>query len=45
MRRIRTERKVRSQREQRNPILPLDPRDPDVARAKQPVRHVLRDRP
>jgi len=35
MRRIRTEHKTRRVREDRTPILPIDPRDPDVVRAKQ----------
>jgi hypothetical protein len=35
MTQVKIERKVRAPREARNPILPLDPRDPAVARAKQ----------
>jgi hypothetical protein len=35
MRRTRIERKARPWREARNPILPLDPRDPDVSQAKR----------
>lgn len=36
MRQVRIERKSKVPREARNPILPLDPRDPDVMRAKSP---------
>jgi hypothetical protein len=32
---VRIQRKARAPREARNPILPLDPRDPDVVQAKQ----------
>jgi len=35
MRRIRVEKRVRRAAEDRNPVLPLDPRDPDVLRAKR----------
>jgi hypothetical protein len=35
MRRMRIHRKGRIPREERNPILPLDPRDADVGRAKR----------
>ena len=35
MHQVRIQRKVRAPRETRNPILSLDPRDPDVVRAKQ----------
>ncbi|HJP65171.1 MAG TPA: hypothetical protein VKA30_02575 [Actinomycetota bacterium] len=39
MRQTRIERKSKAPREARNPILSLDPRDPDVVRAKaQTVR-------
>jgi hypothetical protein len=34
MRRVRVELRKRSQ-EDRTPVLPMDPRDPDVVRAKQ----------
>ncbi|HEX9312388.1 MAG TPA: hypothetical protein VGA30_06130 [Actinomycetota bacterium] len=44
MKRTRIERKDRPIREERTPVLPLDPRDPDVARAKQRSRPTLRDR-
>jgi len=37
MRRVRIERKNRRAREDRDPVLPLDPRDPDVLRAKRTV--------
>jgi hypothetical protein len=35
MRQIRIERKPRRDRDDRTPPLPLDPRDPDVVRAKR----------
>ena len=35
MRQIRMEKKVRRAGEDRNPVLPLDPRDPDMLRAKR----------
>jgi hypothetical protein len=39
MERIRIQKRVRSQRfEPGGPVLPLDPRDPDVLRAKQALR-------
>jgi hypothetical protein len=41
MRQIRIERKPRRDRDDRTPPLPLDPRDPDVVRAKRLAeRHV-----
>jgi hypothetical protein len=44
MQRIRIEQKSRRHREDRDPVLPLDPRDPDVVRAKQMLRTDLKDR-
>jgi len=38
MRRIRVERKSARLRDDRNAVLPFDPRDPDVLRAKQRTR-------
>jgi hypothetical protein len=38
MHQVRIQRKVRAPRETRNPILSLDPRDPDVVRAKGAAR-------
>jgi hypothetical protein len=39
MERIRIQRKVRTHRfEPGGPVLPLDPRDPDVVRAKEAAR-------
>jgi hypothetical protein len=35
MRQIRIERKPRRDRDDRTPPLPIDPRDPDVVRAKR----------
>ena len=44
MKRTRIERRDKASREERTPVLPLDPRDPDVARAKHRSRPTLRDR-
>jgi hypothetical protein len=44
MRQLRMERKSKIPREARNPILPLDPRDPDVLRAKGPGGPPIRSR-
>jgi hypothetical protein len=44
MKQVRIERKSKEPREARNPILPLDPRDPDVLRAKYPGASVTRQR-
>ena len=35
MRRVRIEHKPRRPRDDRSPALPVDPRDPDVVRAKR----------
>jgi len=35
MKQIRMEKRARRAAEDRNPVLPLDPRDPDVLRAKR----------
>jgi hypothetical protein len=35
MRRIRIERSPQRHKDDRLPVLPIDPRDPDVVRAKQ----------
>jgi len=44
MRRIRVEQKQRRPREDRAPVLPSDPRDPDVVRAKRVESVALRDK-
>ncbi len=44
VRRTRIQRKTRPSREERNPILPLDPRDQDVTRAKRLGRASLQFR-
>jgi len=38
MQRIRDERKVRSTRFGPGPVLPLDPRDPEILRIKEAMR-------
>jgi hypothetical protein len=38
MRRIRIERSPQRHKDDRLPVLPIDPRDPDVVRAKQVER-------
>ena len=38
MQRIREERKVRSIRFDPGPVLPLDPRDPEIVRIKEAMR-------
>ncbi len=43
MRRVRIERKQAKTREERSSVLRLDPRDPDVVRAKHRAR-LLRER-
>jgi hypothetical protein len=44
MRQIRIQNKTRRPREDRPPLLPLDPRDPDVVRAKELLRSEPKDR-
>jgi len=44
MRRIRTEQKARRLRDDDRPVLPLDPRDSDVLRAKRLIREAFKDR-
>jgi hypothetical protein len=44
MRRVRVEHKPRRTRDDRSPVLPLDPRDPDILRAKRPGSESLRDK-
>ena len=44
MRRVRIEHKPRRPRDDRSPILPLDPRDSDVVRAKRGTSISLRDK-
>jgi hypothetical protein len=44
MRRIRIEHKTRRHRDDRSPVLPLDPRDLDVVRAKRSASAALRDK-
>jgi hypothetical protein len=38
MRRIRIERSPQRHKDDRVPVLPIDPRDPDIVRAKQVER-------
>ena len=44
MRRIRIEHNPRRDRDERAPILPFDPRDPDVQRAKRLAEELRRKR-
>lgn len=44
MRRIKMEHKQRRPKEDRSPVLPLDPRDPDVLRAKRAGSVSFRDK-
>ena len=44
MRRIQIDPKVRRHRDDRTPTLPLDPRDPDVLRAKRATDTTFKDR-
>ena len=44
MRRVRIEQKARREKEDRTPILPVDPRDPDIVRAKRAASGELRDK-
>ena len=44
MRRIRIEQKQRRPREDRSSVLPLDPRDQDILRAKRAVSVSLREK-
>jgi hypothetical protein len=45
MRRIRIERTAQRHRDDRPPVLPLDPRDTDVVRAKQIARDAAETKP
>jgi hypothetical protein len=44
MRRVRIEQKARREKEDRTPVLPVDPRDPEVLRAKRAASGELRDK-
>lgn len=44
MRRVRIEQKVRRLRDHRSPALPMDPRDPEILRAKRGDRAPFKDR-
>ena len=44
MRRVRVEQKSRRDKDDRPPVLPVDPRDPDVVRAKRSSSIELRDK-
>jgi hypothetical protein len=44
MRRVRIEQKARREKEDRTPILPVDPRDPEIIRAKRSSSIGLRDK-
>ena len=44
MRRMRIEQKARRTREERPIALPLDPRDPEILRAKHPSGEVAKSR-
>ncbi len=44
MRRIKIEPKQRRPREDRSPVLPLDPRDQDILRAKRAASVSFRDK-
>jgi hypothetical protein len=44
MRRVRLEQKNKREREDRSPVLPIDPRDQDVIRAKTSSSETPRDK-
>ena len=44
VRRIRLEHKAHRDRDERDPVLPIDPRDPDVLRAKRAGHDSSKDR-
>ncbi|HEY3209201.1 MAG TPA: hypothetical protein VGL18_05340 [Actinomycetota bacterium] len=44
MRRVRIEQKARREKDDRTPVLPVDPRDPDILRAKRSASIGLRDK-
>jgi hypothetical protein len=44
VRRIRIEQKARREKEDRTPVLPVDPRDPEIVRAKRTPSGSLRDK-
>ena len=44
MRRVRLEQKSKRDREDRTPVLPIDPRDQDIIRAKRTSSDSLRDK-
>ncbi len=44
MRRVKIEQKVRREKDDRAPVLPVDPRDPDIIRAKRSMSIGLRDK-
>jgi hypothetical protein len=44
MRRVRIEPKARREKDDSPPVLPIDPRDPDVVRVKRSGSDELRDK-
>jgi hypothetical protein len=44
MRRVRVEQKARRDKDDRAPVLPVDPRDPEIVRAKRTGSIELRDK-
>jgi hypothetical protein len=44
MRRVRIEQKARREKEDRTPVLPVDPRDQDILRAKRSASEDARDK-
>jgi len=44
MRRVKIEQKARREKDDRAPVLPVDPRDPDIVRAKRSTSIGLRDK-
>lgn len=44
MRRVRIEQKARREKEDRTPVLPVDPRDPEILRAKRSASVDSRDK-
>ncbi len=44
MRRVRIEQKARREKDDRPPVLPVDPRDPDIVRVKRSTSIGLRDK-
>ncbi len=44
MRRVKIEQKARREKDDRAPVLPVDPRDPDIVRAKRSTSIGLREK-